>query len=327
MVFDLHCDALWRICEGRARGEQIHLCASSLQVDEQKLKTGGYTAQCFAVYIPNRFENSYERCLNAIKVYHEELKKCSYLLPMYEFNDFEKNKRNGGISAVLTMEDACPIGEDLDKLRTLYGLGVRMICLTHNLPNAVGYPNCGGYGEDGKADFSVPEEKNGLTEFGFSLIEEMNRLGVIVDVSHLSDKGFFDVVGHSKKPVVASHSNARGLCAHTRNLTDEMLKALAEKGGVMGINYEKSFLHTDKLLGADTVPRVVEHIQYIAKRIGVEHIALGSDFDGIDPDIALSDASRLPELLLALEKAGFTQTEIEKITHKNALRVFKDCLS
>lgn len=318
MIFDLHCDTIWRLDSAREEGRRLSLKQSILQVDEQKLKAGEYFAQCFALYIPNKYKNPYERCLKAFQIYQSEMEKSEWLVPVYRYADFKKNKQNGKISAILTMEDACPIGKDLNKLRALYDLGVRMICLTHNLINSVGYPNYS------SPDRTIPNVTQGLTEFGRILVKEMNTLGIIVDVSHLSDKGFYDVIELSKKPIVASHSNARGVCRNVRNLTDDMLYKLADNGGVMGMNYAHHFLHDNAERGRQTISCVIEHIRYIRRKIGVEHIALGSDFDGIDAEIQLKDASVMTELVIALEKAGFTSEEIEKITYQNALRVFKE---
>ena len=323
MIFDLHCDTIWKIDMAREKNEQISLKKSSLQIDEEKLLKGGYFAQCFAIYIPNKYENPYERCLNAISIYQTELAKSENLLPVYNYEDFKRNEEQGKISSVLTMEDGCPIGEDLYKLDNLYNLGVRMICLTHNLINPIGYPNFGKYFPNGSPDRTVPNVTRGLTDFGRTLIKKMNKLGVVIDVSHLSDKGFYDVIELSEKPIVASHSNARAVCGNIRNLTDDMLYKLADNGGVMGMNYANHFLHDNAEQGRKTIECVLEHIKYIKKKIGVEHIALGSDFDGIDSNIQLKDASRMEELIEILEKATFTSGEIENITHKNALRVFK----
>ena len=326
MIFDLHCDVIWKIDTAREKGETLSLKKSPLQIDEEKLRKGNYYAQCFAMYIPNKFENPYERCLNAIKLYDNELKNCSYIAPTYEFNDFERNKNAGKISAVLTMEDGCPIGTDMNRLYRLYDLGVRMICLTHNLVNPIGNPNFGRYFKDGSPDRTFPNTKTGLTDFDKALVGEMNKLGVIVDVSHLSDKGFYEVVEISEKPIVASHSNARAVCKSPRNLTDDMMYKLADNGGVMGMNYAKAFMHDDEEIGKQTVECTIAHIKYIKKKIGVEHIALGSDFDGIDPNIQLKDASLMGLLIQGLKKEGFTTGEIEKIGYQNALRVFKECI-
>ena len=324
-IFDLHCDTIWRIEEGRGKRKKISLKKSTLQVDEEKLLAGGYLAQCFAIYTPNRFQNPYEKCLRAIDLYHEELKKCPSLAPVYEYADIENNAKSGKVSAILTMEDGCPIDEDFEKLKRLYRLGVRMICLTHNLVNQIGAPNYGKRLADGRPDYRAPNVKTGLTEFGKALIKKMNEMGIVVDLSHLSDKGFYEALACSERPIIASHSNARGVCGHVRNLTDDMLKKLADNGGVMGINCAKIFLNDDRKKGEQTISCMLEHIQYIKGKIGVENIALGTDFDGIDDDIELYDASKTSLLIPALERAGFAAAEIDCITHKNALRVFKEC--
>ena len=325
-IFDLHCDTIWRIEEGRGKRKKISLKKSTLQVDEEKLLAGGYLAQCFAIYTPNRFQNPYENCLRAIDLYYEELNKCPSLAPVYEYADIENNAKAGKISAILTMEDGCPIDEDFEKLERLHRLGVRMICLTHNLVNQIGYPNYGKYLPDGRPDYLTPNSKNGLTEFGKELIKKMNKMGIAVDVSHLSDKGFYDAIECAEKPIVLSHSNARGVCKHVRNASDDMLKKLADNGGITGINCAKIFLNDDKKKGEKTIQCMLEHILYIKRKIGVEHIALGTDFDGIDTDIELEDASKTPLLITALENAKFTADEIDCITHKNALRVLKENL-
>ena len=323
MIFDLHCDTIWQISQAKDKGKKLSLKKSYLQIDEEKLIKGNYFAQCFAIYVPNKYPDPFERCLQGIEIYDKQIKRSRVLAPVYRYSDFEKNAKEGKISAVLTMEDGCPIGENLDNLYTFYQKGVRMICLLHNLVNPIGNPNFGRYFSDGSPDPKVANITTGLTEFGRALVKEMNKLGMIIDVSHLSDKGFYDVIALSKRPIVASHSNARAICGHVRNITDDMLYKLADNGGVLGVNFAKQFMHNDEKIGRNTCECALRHIQYIKKKIGVEHIASGSDFDGIDPDIEISDASKTHLIIDALEKGGFSSEEIEKITYKNALRVFK----
>ena len=200
-----------------------------------------------------------------------------------------------------------------------------MICLNWNFINGVGHPNFT-YEKDKKPDFKTPNTKDGLTDFGFEMVKEMNKLGMIVDVSHLSDKGFWDVINTTNKPIVASHSNARGACNHVRNLTDEMIIALHKNGGVMGMNYCASFLNENEEIGKNTIDEVIRHMKYIKNLVGVDVIALGSDFDGIEPDIELRDASLMPNLIEKMRETGFNEEEIAKITHLNFLRVAKEVL-
>lgn len=330
MIFDLHCDTIWRIWQRQKNGESVALAQDGcLQIDENKLKKGGYFAQCFAMFVPANAEDAYGRFKEMLEVYETQLNGSSLLKPVRRFDDFAKNREAGRISAVLTMEDAAPLGNSIERLRECYGYGVRMIGLTWNYPNAVGYPNIRrfeGLRPDKTEPLFEPETEYGLTDFGRELVREMNGLGIVVDVSHLSDKGFYDVMETSKKPIMASHSNARGLCRNVRNVTDDMLKKLADNGGIIGMNYAAGFLNEDEEKGKETISHVVRHMQYVQRKIGVEHIGIGSDFDGIDPNIELQTAAHMPLLVQALERAGFTADEIEKITYRNALRVFKENL-
>ena len=326
MIFDLHCDTVWKIDMAREKGEEIRLTKSHLQIDEEKLIKGNYFAQCFAIFAHAHNPDPYEKCMHMIDVYYDELKNCQTLRPAYTYQDILKNKKEGKISAILTMEDGAPIGESFDKLNILYDRGVRMVCLLWNYVNKIGHHNRGKFLEDGRPDDVTPVTDIGLTDFGKALVKEMNKKGMIVDVSHLSDAGFYDVIKLSDKPIIASHSNARGLCRHIRNFTDDMLYKLAENGGVMGMNYAKYFLNNNSQIGKDTITWVIEHIKYIKARIGVDNIGIGSDYDGISTDLGMNSADQLPLLEQALDRAGFTVSEIEKITYQNALRVFKECL-
>ena len=331
-MIDLHCDTVWAIAEEKkkkhtktdTKEKECSLQRSFFQIDEEKLVKGGYMAQCFAMFVPNDGEERFQRCVDLIGLYYAELNRCERLASAYSYADLIENRKNKKISAILTVEDGCPIGNRLENVRKLYDFGVRMACLTWNYPNAIGYPNVDASKPE-KVDPFTPDSARGLTDFGKEVVKEMQKLGMIVDVSHLSDAGFYDVAKISQKPFVASHSNARGLCPHVRNLTDSMLKKIADVGGMVGLTYVKGFLHTDKALGAKTLDRLVEHIRYVRRVAGVECIALGSDFDGADRDIELSDAAEAPRLVSRLEKEGFSTAEIEKITYQNALRVFKDC--
>lgn len=323
MIFDLHCDTIWKI--QNTKDESLKK-GSSLQIDEEKLRAGKYLAQCFAMYVPADTPQPTVVLEGLIARYYAEIAQCEHIRPALCPDDFVRNQAAGKVSAVLSLEDACSLGGDLENLEKVYRSGVRMVGLTWNFPNGVGYPNYRRFVRGEKIDLFTPETKYGLTDFGFALVEETQRLGMVVDVSHLSDKGFYDVLSVAKKPIVASHSNARGVCRNVRNLSDEMLYALAKNGGVTGINYAAGFLCEDEQKGRQTLAFAVEHIRYIRNKIGAEHIAIGSDFDGIQTDIELFDASKAPLLLRALEERGFTDDEIEKIAYKNALRVFRDNL-
>lgn len=326
MIFDLHCDTVWAIDQTKDKKNAYSLKKSSLQVDEEKLVRGGYIAQCFATFVPNNGERRLEKCVDMIALYYDELKKCPRLRPAYSYADIIQNQKDGVISAILTIEDGCPIGENFENLEKIYSLGVRMVCLTWNYPNALGYPNIDQSKKIAKADLFTPNTTRGLTDFGKAAVKKMNELGVIIDVSHLSDAGFYDVIKTSEQPIVASHSNARAVCKNVRNLTDDMLKKIADVGGMVGATYVNDFVFEDKNGAQDLLDGLILHIRHIKNVAGVDAIALGSDFDGAEKDETLSDASKVPLLVQRLEKEGFITEEIEKITYKNALRVFKNCL-
>jgi membrane dipeptidase len=190
-------------------------------------------------------------------------------------------------------------------------LGVRLISLTWNGENCFGFPN--------SADPALMAL--GLKPFGIEAVREMNRLGVIVDVSHLSDGGFWDIRKHGAKPFVASHSNARALSPHPRNLTDDMIRALADAGGVAGVNYCPAFLSRDVTSGVSTVDLVVQHIGHLIKTGGEDCVSLGGDWDGITGDIELRGPEKMGILFDALADAGHPGRVIEKIAWGNALRV------
>lgn len=319
-IIDLHCDTIMALYHNN----DICLKNNSLQIDVNKLIEGNYMAQFFAMFLPFKINNIYDVCLNMIKRYKEEVElNKEYIDFAYSYNDIINNSKNNKISAILSIEEGGVVEGSIDKLIHLYELGVRMICLNWNYENGIGYPNYGKYNSDGKPDYITPNVDNGLTNFGFQMIKKMNELGIIIDVSHLSDKGFWDCINNSTKPIIASHSNARTICKHVRNLTDEMIIALHKNGGVMGMNYCNEFLCDDAKEGRSTIKWVVKHIKYIKNLVGVDVIALGSDFDGIDPNIGLKDASMLNDLIKELINEGFNKEEIDKITHKNILRVIK----
>jgi len=202
------------------------------------------------------------------------------------------------------------IQEDLALLRMLYRLGVRSMTLTWNQRNAIG---------DGAAE----NPNGGLSKFGLEVVAEMNRLGMLVDVSHLNWAGFWDVVKHSKAPVIASHSNARKLCNHPRNLDDDQIKALADNGGVMCITFVPAFLKPQNKRGA-SIQDIICHIDYVKKLVGPDHIGIGSDFDGTDemPE-GLENASKMPALAEALLLNGYRESEIEKILGGNILKLLE----
>lgn len=318
---DLHCDTISELM----KKEDLHLLDAPLQINLKQLKEGNCLLQCFAMFVYlAKTPHPFTYCIQMIDRYYEELKRYEdYIRPVFSYADVEKNKKEGKISSLLTIEEGGITEANLGYLRTLYRLGVRMICLNWNFENGVGHPN---FKMTEHPDFKTPNCEKGLTEYGIQMVKEMNRLGIIVDVSHLSDKGFYDCIKYSSRPIVASHSNARGVCNHVRNLSDDMILCLAKHGGVMGMNFCADFL-SDNTQGVNTIACVIEHMKYIKDLAGVEVIALGSDFDGIDPNIQLKNASLMPKLFAEMKLQGFTEEEIEKIAYKNFLRVLKSNLA
>lgn len=314
---DLHCDTI--VCEVmKSRGEKRLRSNPEGHLDLMRLKLGGALVQAFALFIPKdpglhgyTDENMgpWQFFLDAADWYDRELAdNADMLAPALRYEDIAANEAQGKISGLLTVEDGVPLEGDIARLDEMHRRGVRLITLTWNNENSLGFPN-----------MSAPEK--GLKPFGLAALARMNELGIVADVSHLSDAGFWDVAKHTKKPFVASHSNARALCPIFRNLTDEMLRAIAGKGGVTGLNFAADFLvegsrHT-------YINDLVRHARYIADKAGVETVALGSDFDGIGGELEFVDCAGLPRIEEALNSV-FTAREVDNITHENALRVFKE---
>lgn len=310
-VIDFHCDTILRLMKDKDRME---LRKNEFHIDIEKLKKGNSMAQFFALYVDlDEDADPFETCLEMADKYYIELgKNKTDIAIATNYNQLMENYNCGKISAFLTIEEGGVLKGKLHNLRNLYRLGVRLITLTWNYPNEIGYPN-----------FEKQYREKGLTSFGKEAIYEMNKLGMLIDVSHLSDKGFYDVAELSSKPFIASHSNARSVTNHSRNLTDDMIKILANKGGVTGLNYAKEFLSEAP---SCSIEDMVCHIKHIINIGGIDVIALGSDFDGMTPSFEIDDFSDVVKLIDALKKSGLAQSEIEKICYKNALRIIKEVI-
>jgi membrane dipeptidase len=291
------------------------LWENDFSVDIQKLRRGNVAAQFFALYIDlAKITTPMETCMAMLDRFHLEMdKNKEYIRLATCSSDLSDNVAAGKISAFLTIEEGAALQGKLANLRNFHRLGVRLITLSWNYPNEIGFPN------------AIEECRDkGLTEFGYEVVSEMNRLNMLIDVSHLSDGGFYDVARLSQQPFVASHSNARAVTGHSRNLTDDMIRTLAEKGGVTGINFAQNFLGDDPEFSH--ISDMVRHIVHIRKIGGIDVIAVGTDFDGIDPRQEIADSSEIGKLALALTAVGFTEAELEKIYYQNALRVIQDVL-
>jgi membrane dipeptidase len=239
--------------------------------------------------------------------------------PALSAEDVEQYRKAGKMSGLLTFEDGRPVDGKIENLERWYKEGIRLITLTWNGDNCFGYPN---------SDDKALMEK-GLKPFGKEAVRRMNDLGIIVDVSHLSDGGFWDAAALSKiskKPFVASHSNCRSLSPHKRNLTDEMIKALADSGGVAGLNYCPAFLNADTECKDSTLENISAHTRHLIKCGGSGCAALGSDFDGISGNLEIGSVDKVSLIFDRLREDGLSEDDIEKIAWKNALRVMKDCI-
>lgn len=328
-VVDMHCDTISVILNENRAGKNVELRSNDLNIDIEKMKKGDYLLQNFAMFVDlGEVNNPLEECLSLIDCFYNELDKNKDTISVaLTYDDIIKNKKNGKISALLTVEEGGVALSSLANLRILNKLGVRMITLTWNYINGISYPNVN-LSNGNKPNIKIPNIKDGLTEFGIDFVKEMERLNMIIDVSHLSDAGFYDVLKYTKKPFVASHSNARGVTNHNRNMSDDMILKLANRGGVIGINFAGDFLEEAEggKLPKSKINNMVKHIRYIVDLAGIDCVGLGSDFDGIYQDLELDNASKMPELEKALRKDGFKERDIEKIFYKNVLRVYKDVL-
>lgn len=320
-VVDMHCDTIRLIWNAEKEGKPISLLSNDLHIDLQKMLKGDYQLQNFAVFVKEEGEGDpLATALEIIDVYHRQMKENSGLIaPVYCYGDIEKNSAKGKMSSLLTIEEGGVCKGSTYVLRTLYEIGVRMMTLTWNFENEIGYPNTVTQWEN-----YDPSKKYGLKEAGIEIVQEMNRIGMIVDVSHIGDDSFWDVVKYTDRPFVASHSNARALCGHSRNMTDEMIRALSERGGVMGINFWRDFLTTTG--EKSTVDDMIRHIKHIRQVGGIGCIGLGTDFDGIEEAPDIDRADKMQMLAQGMEKAGFTTGEIEAVFHDNVLRLYKEIL-
>lgn len=327
-VVDMHCDTIAELFYRKLEGKNYSVLENDCHIDLKRMMRGDYCLQNFALFtdLKDR-ERPFEYCMQLLDLFYTELEQYKDLIGIVtRFEDIEKNRKEGRMSAMLTIEEGGVCQGNLAFLRDFYRLGVRMMTLTWNHPNELGYPNRF-WSENGEAHFEA-DETNGLTETGIAFVKEMERLGIIIDVSHLSDAGIEDVFLHTQKPFVASHSNARAVASNPRNLTDEMIKRLSERGGVTGINYCGDFLH-DWKKGETSVSRIedmIAHIKHMKQIGGIQCIGLGSDFDGIGGELEMKSPEDLPLLEAAMRKAGFTEAEIEAVFYGNVLRVYKEIL-
>lgn len=319
-VVDMHCDTIGELWKAEKAGKPISLRSNSLHIDLEKMQKGDYLLQNFAMFVfLGREKDPLVNVLEMIDVYNRAMAENADIIgPVLNYEDIEKNRAAGKVSGMLTIEEGAVLKGNPYVVRTLYQLGVRMLTLTWNFENEIGYPNT-----IVKAKDYDPSRHYGLKPEGIEIVREMNRVGMIVDVSHLGDDGFWDVVKYCDGPFVASHSNARAVCNHTRNMTDDMIRALADKGGVMGLNFCGDFLNPN---GKSRVEDMVRHAKHIINVGGSDILGLGTDYDGIDGDLELDHCDKMPLLAQEMERQGFSTQQIEKIFHGNVLRLYREVL-
>ena len=316
-VVDAHADALLDLLSPPARPKRyptprnIGERSRNGHIDLPRLLEGGVDLELFAVSQPSyATQKQLHRTMQLFDRLYQELEAHGDKLVLLErVEDVHEAEKHGKIAAMLSIEGGEAIEGDLGALRILYRLSLRAMTLTWNNRNQIADPA------------TEHRTKGGLTNFGVELIEEMNKIGIVVDVSHISDTRFFDVIQTTGSPVIASHSNCRALCCHRRNLDDDMINALADNGGVVGITFVARMIDER---GRASLLRVLGHLEHVAEVAGVEYVGFGSDFDGIqETPQDLEDVTRMPNLMEGLIRRGYSEGDIFKILGGNFLRVFK----
>jgi len=354
IVVDTHIDTTMSLMGGRdfdfaKRNATGH-------VDLPRMREGGMDAPFFSIYIPATVTGpeAVKRSLRLIDAVRETVRRFPNDLALATTaEEVRRAHKQGKIAALMGMEGGHMIDDDLGVLRMYAALGIRYLTLTHSR-------------HTNWADSSGEEPKhNGLTDFGKDVVRELNRLGVMVDISHVADKTFWDALEVSRAPMIASHSSCRALAGHARNMTDEMIQALAKKGGVIQITFVDGFLSEELRLAQEAVreeraartaeiqrrfpedaekrreemrklneefrarmPKpgwelIVQHIDHAVKLAGVDHVGLGSDFDGATMPAGMEDATQLPKITEALLARGYSEKDVEKILGGNLLRVLE----
>lgn len=328
-VFDLHCDTISRIREERKMGKEVDLRSNNLHLDLEKMKKGGYGLQTFALYTDMKQEEScFEAGTEMVAIFKEEMEKNSDVIAQVRsFKELEENEKSGKMSAMLSLEEGVIYQDSIENLKQFYDAGARIATLTWNYENELAYPNRRGNPFTDKP-WSFLED-NGLKQRGFEFLEAMEEMGMVLDVSHLSDGGFFDVADAAKKPFIATHSNARAIAPYAvRNLTDEMIREIGLRGGLIGLNYCVSFVRPGWTPGEDgaSMEELAVHVEHIINKGGTEILGLGSDYDGIEEVPEMTDCSKMMRFAEYLLKRGMNLTEIERIFEGNVKRFLKENL-
>lgn len=303
IVVDLHNDIMLEV---QSRKREITRRSLVGHSDLPRFREGGVDVQVFALFVhPSEADRGRQRVSALLDAFdHLAETNRSALAPVTSVTEIRELHATGRLAVVLAVENASALDGDPAYVDVLFQRGVRMMGLTWNNSN-------------GLADGALESTHSGLTPLGREVLERMQDMGMVVDVSHLSEKSFWDVLAATHGPIVATHSNAAGLTPHRRNLTDDQLRAMAERGGVVGVNFVPAFL------GGASLAQVLEHVTYLVSLMGSGGVALGSDFDGFTGRVTgLEDVSHLPALTAALLDRSFEPETIRRILGDNALRVF-----
>lgn len=306
---DMHCDTLTACCDS---GLPLEGCG--LQADLKKLKKNGCAVQCLAVFTQG--EGSALRFADYLKFYKRALTEYK-IKPVLSYSDFSDCLNSGDTGVMLTVENL-GFMDCIDGLSVLKDCGVRMASLVWNYENSFAYPNL--VFDGGVPDFGK-REKRGLKSLGAEAVKALDGLKIIVDISHLSDGGAEEILSGRKIPAVASHSNAFGVCGVSRNLSDGLIKKVADCGGVVGVNFCTDFLGGD---GNDTRACVLKHLKHIIAVGGEDVAAFGSDFDGIPAPPDFADCTHMPDLIEYLSANGISGRVLEKLCYANFARVVKE---
>ena len=317
-LIDMHCDTIGKIMDQDKTGNLMeNLCSVNIS-DMRKAQSLVQFFACFPHFgnciEDGGFDKCYEHALEMIQFIKTQVMDFPQDIAIaHSYDEIMKNDSKGKMSAVITIEEGGILNGQMDRLETLYENGIRLMTIMWNYENCLGHPN--------SRDSEVMQK--GLKPFGIEVVKRMGELGMIVDVSHASDGSFWDVLKYAKGPVVASHSNCRALCAHPRNMTDEMIRALAEKGGISGLNLYGVFLGAQK---ESRVEEMAAHILHMINVGGSDFPAIGTDFDGFSGMnvMEITKLSEMEKLWTVLRKKGVSEGQLEKIWNKNVLRILRE---
>lgn len=304
-IIDLHCDTIGRLAE---TGENLY--QNQGHFDLSRALKSGLVLQFFSLFVyPREQSSALKGVIEQIDRFYQEIDQYANLVyPLLYIEDYQPEHNR--LAALLHLEGAECLGTDPAYLRMMYRLGLRSVGLTWNNRNLLA---------DGVRE---GDDAGGLSQAGKKIIQEMSRLGMLLDLSHIAPKGFYQAIDEYKGPVLATHANARTLCDHPRNLDDHQLKRLAESGGVIGINQVNDFV---RVSSHPSLEDFLDHIVYISELIGVQHVALGSDFDGAD-HMVLPGIEGYLQLENCLRKRGFNRQEMEMILSNNVERIIRQVL-